>query len=63
MAVSKGFLEFILEGLEPLGVMSYYIAPECIFDDPDDMTKWGREALGASLRAPSRKPKKKKNKS
>ena len=57
------------EGLEPfsyqkkageVGVMSYYTAPESALDDGDDLCKWARLALDASLRsAKKKKPKKK----
>lgn len=34
--------------------MSYYEAPEEIFDSPEDAALWGRRALDAALRAKSR---------
>lgn len=40
-------------------VMSYFSAPEAVFDDPDEMAKWGQIALDTSMRAP-KKPKKPK---
>ena len=33
-----------------VGVMKYFSAPEEIFDDPDEMIRWGRLALDAALR-------------
>lgn len=30
--------------------MSYWKAPEIIFDEPEEMLQWGRLALGAALR-------------
>ena len=55
---------FEAEGMEPfsyakkdgtVGVMTYFSAPEIVFDDGDEMVKWGRIALDASLRAPKKK--------
>ena len=40
-----------------VGVMTYFKAPEQVFDDPDEMIAWGRLALDASLRASKAKPK------
>ena len=34
--------------------MSYYLAPEEIFDSPGDATLWARRAYGAALRAKSK---------
>ena len=109
MPISKGFIEFVVEGLEPLGdvsvrnmfggagvyidgrmmgllagealyfkvddvnreefedcgctafqyekkdgevaTMSYYSAPEEVFDDPDEMIYWGRLAMDAAFRS------------
>ncbi len=59
--------EFETAGLEPFkvefdsgksGTMSYYSAPEEIYDDVDVLTHWTKLALGAAERA--RNPKKKK---
>ena len=61
--------EFEAVGLEPFkvefdngksGTMSYYNAPEDIYDDNDELTRWTKLALGASRRA--KKPAKKKAK-
>lgn len=41
--------------------MSYYLAPEAIFDDPEAANLWARRAYDAALR--SRKPNKKARKS
>jgi len=38
--------------------MSYYQAPEAIFDDPDEARLWGRRAYDAALRSPAKKPRK-----
>lgn len=42
--------------------MSYYLAPEEIFDDPDAATLWAQHAFAAALRSrkPARKAKSKK---
>lgn len=51
---------FEAEDLEPfeykkrsgaVGVMSYYAAPESVYDDPDEMQAWARLAWEAALRA------------
>ena len=48
------------EGCEPfryqkkdgqVAVMSYYKAPESVFDDPDEMVRWGRLGMEAAFRA------------
>lgn len=41
-------------------VMSYWQAPERLFDDADAFTEWAREALSAALRADAAKPKSKR---
>ncbi len=62
--------EFEAAGLEPFkvefdngksGTMSYYNAPEDIYDDNDELTRWTELALGAARRA-KKPPKKKKTK-
>lgn len=43
------------------GVMSYYEAPDHLYDDSDEMLTWARSALEAALRnARSKKTKKRK---
>ena len=42
------------------GLMSYYQAPDYLFDEQDEMVDWARSALDAALRADKKKPKKKK---
>ena len=65
--VSRG--EFEAKGLERfsfemkdgrIGEMSYYSAPEEIFDDHDALRRWGTLALDAASRAAKLKPKKPK---
>ncbi len=41
------------------GIMSYYEAPDSLFDEPDEMLDWARKALDEALRASVKKPKKK----
>ncbi|NIJ42642.1 DNA transformation protein [Parvibaculum indicum] len=41
--------------------MSYYEVPERLYDDPDEMVAWARDALSAAMRAKAgKKPKTKK---
>ncbi len=65
--------QFEEAGLEPFkvefdngksGTMSYYNAPEDIYDDNDELTRWTELALGAARRAkkPAKKTAKKKSK-
>jgi len=54
---------FAAEGLEPFTyqargrdvVLPYRRVPERLFDDPDEMTAWAREALAAARRAAARR--------
>lgn len=52
--------DFIARGLSPFtyrrsggrqGVMSYYEAPEDLFDDHDSLLAWGQQALKAAYRS------------
>ncbi len=61
--------QFEAQGLEPFvfemkdgrtGTMSYYGAPEEIYDDHDALKEWVTLALDAASRAAKAKPKKKK---
>lgn len=40
--------------------INYRRAPDDVFDDPDEMRRWGLLALEAGRRAPAKKPKKKR---
>jgi DNA transformation protein len=40
--------------------LSYYLAPEPFFEDPDDCVRWATLAYAAALRAPKKNRKKKK---
>ena len=60
---------FVEAGCEPFvfksksgksGAMSYYQAPDFLYDEPDEMVEWARDAFGAALRADAKKSKKKK---
>ena len=62
---------FEAEGLEPFvyeakggkrAIMSYWQAPERIFDDPDEMRSWAGLAVEAARRAAAKKPVKKPGK-
>ena len=43
-------------------VMSYFTAPDYLYDDPEEMVAWARNALDAALRAKETKNKKPGNK-
>lgn len=55
--------EFVEEGMEKFSYvkkgkpsfMSYYQAPEAVFDDSEHMRLWGEKAYGAALRAAAKK--------
>ena len=42
------------------GIMSYYEAPECLFDEQDEMLDWARKALDEALKAGAKKTSRKK---
>ena len=61
--------QFVDAGCEPFiftsksgkkGAMSYYQAPDFLYDEPEEMVDWAREAFAAALRADAKKPDKKK---
>ena len=39
--------------------MSYWRMPDRLYDDPDELASWARDALGAAQRAAARKSKSK----
>lgn len=41
------------------GIMSYYEAPDFLFDEPDEMADWARKALDEAIRKSAEKLKKK----
>ena len=42
-------------------VKSYWHLPERLYDDPEELAIWAREAVGAAQRAAAKKPKKRKS--
>lgn len=57
-------VDFEAEDMEPFNyatkdgrntIMSYWRAPERLFDEPDEMLAWARKALGAAKRSGSKK--------
>lgn len=57
----KGLLRFEYAKANKTVKLSYYMAPEEIFDDPGEAAVWARHAFEAALRA-HRKPRKKQQK-
>ncbi|WP_425409437.1 TfoX/Sxy family protein [Hyphococcus sp.] len=55
-----GLYPFEVEMKGKKGTMSYYCAPEEIYDDNDALRRWAALALEASARGKKPKPKKKK---
>ncbi len=49
--VAAGSEPFTYEGKGKPVRMSYWRAPESLFDDPDEMTAWARKALAVAHRA------------
>lgn len=47
----KGLKQFEYQKNEKIVKMSYYLAPEEIFDDRDEAALWARRSLAAALRA------------
>lgn len=41
-------------------VMSYSLVPERLYDEPEEMAEWARNAFGAALRGDAAKPKRKR---
>ena len=69
--ISQHFIEreleqFSYEKQDKAFKMSYYMAPEDIFDDPEEATVWADRSYAAAVRSnkpkrkPNKKPKKKK---
>jgi DNA transformation protein and related proteins len=57
--VAEGLKPFTYEGQSGPVSMSYWRAPERLYDDPDEMIAWAREAIRVVARANmSAKPKK-----
>ncbi len=49
--------DFEAAGMAAFGRMPYYEAPAEAMDDRDELVRWGRGAVDASLRAKAAKPK------
>ncbi len=54
---AEGQPQFVYTGKDKRIAMSYWRAPERLFDDPDDMLKWAGKALDVARRAAARKSK------
>lgn len=48
---SQGLLPFTFERAGKAVAMSYFQAPEDVFEEPAAMSRWGNEAYAAALRA------------
>lgn len=48
---------FTYEMGDKVGSMNYRRAPDDVYDDPDELRRWGLLGLGAGRRAPPKKPK------
>jgi DNA transformation protein and related proteins len=48
---AEGLRPFTYEGKTKPVSMSYWRAPERLYDDPDEMAAWAREAIGVARRA------------
>ena len=60
---------FETEGMAPFsyetksgqrGVMSYWMCPDRLFDEPEELHEWAREAIAVAKRADEKKPKSKR---
>lgn len=51
----NGMEPFQFEMKGKVGSMKYYSAPEEIYDDPEEATRWAEMAFGAALRADTAK--------
>lgn len=47
----EGMTPFTYEGRGKAVVMSYWQAPDRLYDEPDEMTEWARAALAAARRS------------
>jgi len=52
---AEGLEPFVYDGKGKPVRMSYWRAPDRVFDDRDAMTTWAKAAIGAARRAASRK--------
>lgn len=51
---AEGLLPFTYEGKTKPVAMSYWRAPERLYDDAEEMAEWAREAIAAARRAKSK---------
>ncbi|MBL8564399.1 MAG: TfoX/Sxy family protein [Hyphomicrobiaceae bacterium] len=51
-----GMIPFTYTGRGKAVVMSYWRAPEHLYDEPDEMVEWARAAMAAARRAQAKKP-------
>jgi DNA transformation protein and related proteins len=58
---AEGLGKFTYDGKTGPVSMSYWRAPERLYDDPEEMAEWAREALAAARRAKSKPASKKKS--
>lgn len=54
---AEGMGAFVYNGKTRQVTMSYQQAPERLYDEPEEMTKWAKEAVSAALRADRKKKK------
>jgi DNA transformation protein and related proteins len=53
---SEGLKPFTYEGQTGPVSMSYWRAPERLYDEPDDMLEWAREAISVAVASKAKKP-------
>ena len=58
-----GCARFTYEMGDRVGSMNYRRAPDNVYDDPDELRRWGLLGLEAGRRAPAKKPKKRRSSS
>ncbi|MBU6267707.1 MAG: TfoX/Sxy family protein [Sphingomonadales bacterium] len=58
---AEGCPRFTYDAGGKTGTMNYRRAPDAVYDDADELRRWGELALEAGRRAPARKPKKPKD--
>lgn len=57
---AEGCRQFIYQGKNREIAMSYWRMPERLYDDPDELADWARQACAAAMRSKVKKPGKKK---
>jgi DNA transformation protein and related proteins len=58
--VAEGLKPFTYEGQTGPVSMSYWRAPDRLYDEPDDMLEWAREAIQVAASSKAKKPAKAK---